>query len=97
MNVRTLPAASDELQDAAAYYDRQSPGLGPRFLEELGRTMERLTAHPEAWRWISDRERRCSLNGFPYGIVYRVEGEDILVVAVMHLHRRPGYWADRVG
>ena len=79
MNVHTLPEAGDELQDAADYYEQRSPGLGSRFLDDLGRTMERITAHPEAWRRVSALERRCLLNDFPYGIVYRVEGEDILV------------------
>ena len=40
--------------------------------------------------------RRCRTVGFPYGIVYQVRNERILVVAVMHLQRQPNYWADRV-
>jgi hypothetical protein len=39
---------------------------------------------------------RCRVNRFPYGLVYEVSGEEIVIVAVMHLHRRPGYWRDRV-
>ena len=40
--------------------------------------------------------RRRMLNRFPYGLLYAVEADRIIVVAVMHLHRRPGYWKDRL-
>ena len=40
--------------------------------------------------------RRCRLSRFPYGLIYAVEGANMLVLAVAHLHRDPGYWRDRV-
>jgi len=39
--------------------------------------------------------RRCRTKRFPYGLIYRCKGDEILIVAVAHLHRRPGYWHDR--
>jgi len=40
--------------------------------------------------------RRCLLSRFPYGIIYGVDSETIIVVAVAHLHREPRYWIDRI-
>ena len=31
----------------------------------------------------------------PYGIIYQARENYILIVAVAHLHRKPGYWKDR--
>ena len=45
---------------------------------------------------MSDRTRRCLVNRFPYGVIYRHDGNTITVVAVPHLHQRPGYWKPRV-
>ena len=34
---------------------------------------------------------------YPYGVIYTCVGRDVLVLAIAHLHRRPGYWRDRLG
>ena len=49
-----------------------------------------------AWSNISKRTRRCLLNKFPYGVIYQIRDEEILVLAIAHLHRRPGYWNKNV-
>jgi hypothetical protein len=33
---------------------------------------------------------------FPYQIVYRRRPDEIVIVAVAHVKRKPGYWKDRV-
>ena len=50
-----------------------------------------------AWGSLSATNlRRLLLKVFPYRIIYRVEGEEIVVYAVAHVRRRPGYWRQRV-
>jgi hypothetical protein len=39
--------------------------------------------------------RRCLVRVFPYGVLFRVHPEQIVIVAIMHLHRDPGYWKER--
>ena len=90
------PNARLELEDAVAYYDNINRELGDAFLDEFERTLERITKFPNAWAQLSPNTRRSRTVGFPYGIVYQVRNERILVVAVMHLQRQPNYWADRV-
>lgn len=95
MEYEFLPQAEVEMEEAAEYYDQQQEGLGDRFLGEVRRTVERIQVFPNAWPKLSRRSRRCRLNRFPYGVVYMVRGDKIVITAVMHLHRRPGYWRHR--
>jgi plasmid stabilization system protein ParE len=70
--------------------------LGDAFLAEVMRSLDRIVKFPEAWPQLSLSTRRCRTVGFPYGIVYQVLGDRILIVVVMHLQRQPNYWADRL-
>jgi plasmid stabilization system protein ParE len=96
MSVRFLDPAEAELREAIAYYNDQSEGLGYEFAAEVKRTLGRICDHPEAWPQLSQRTRRCRANRFPYGLVYQLRADHVLVVAVMHLHREPESWMDRL-
>jgi plasmid stabilization system protein ParE len=95
MNVRFLNLAEQELADAVIWYDQQASGLGRDFLDELDRAIRRVAAFPLSFPEIEPELRRCLLTRFPYGVIYGLEQDTILVVAVAHLHRQPRYWADR--
>ncbi len=92
MTVRFLEIARVELREAAQYYEAQRRGLGAEFRDEIRLTLERIKHFPDAWQTLSENTRRCQTRRFPYGVIYRVEPDGILVVAIAHLHRRPGYW-----
>ncbi|HJX10027.1 MAG TPA: type II toxin-antitoxin system RelE/ParE family toxin [Candidatus Binatia bacterium] len=96
MNVRFLTPAQRELEDAVAWYNRQAAGLGQELLDELDRAVRRAVAFPVAYPEIESGIRRCRLARFPYGLIYGVDGETLVVVAVAHLHRRPRYWIGRI-
>ena len=96
MEVRILAPAEAELLDAVTYYNGESEGLGYEFAAEARRTIARIIEHPNAWAPISKRTRRCRLNRFPYGILYQLRPETILIVAVMHLRREPEFWKTRL-
>jgi plasmid stabilization system protein ParE len=91
MKVRFLKLADQELTDALNWYDQQLDGLGRDFLDELDRAIRRLAAFPLSSPEIELGLRRCLLARFPYGVIYGVEGDTIIVVAVAHLHRQPRY------
>jgi hypothetical protein len=63
---------------------------------EVYHAVIRIIEHPEAWTKISKICRRCLVNRFPYGIIYSIERNEILVLAVMNLHRNPKYLKDRI-
>ena len=90
------PHAQQELRDAVAYYDSLSLPLGHAFLREVERVISLLRNFPEAWPELSPSTRRCRTRRFPYGVVYRIKEGEIEIVAVMHLHRDPNYWVDRL-
>jgi plasmid stabilization system protein ParE len=96
MKVDFLDPAKEELAEAVAFYNRESEGLGFEFAAEVKRTIERIVQFPEAWAPLSKRTRRCRTNRFPYGVVYQVREQFILIVAVMHLRRHPDSWKSRL-
>ncbi|MGN8160720.1 type II toxin-antitoxin system RelE/ParE family toxin [Salinisphaera sp. SWV1] len=92
MDIRFYEAAEAELDEAIAYYEHQLPGLGARYRLAIQAALQRIAKFPEAYPPFSRRTRRCLVNGFPYGVIYRIEESTISVVAIAHLHRRPSYW-----
>jgi len=92
MQVRFLQPVQYELDEAVDYYNAQMSNLGNEFLIEILAALDRIALWPDAWHEISKNIRRCQLKRFPYGVVYVVEGNVILVIAIGHLHRRPTYW-----
>lgn len=92
------PQAKLELREALAYYEDKRPGLGEQFLTAVRSTTGQMRANPARCSFISPAYRCCRLKRFPFGVVYRVDedlDEEIFIVAIMHLKRKPGYWRSR--
>ncbi|MBI4826083.1 MAG: type II toxin-antitoxin system RelE/ParE family toxin [Nitrospirae bacterium] len=96
MKVRFLKPAQSEVDDAVAWYDSQSRNLGTQFLDDLDRAVRRIVAYPLSNIKIEEDIRRCLLSRFLYGIIYGIDSETVVVIAVAHLHREPRYWIDRL-
>lgn len=91
-----LPEAEQEMLEAAGYYESQATGLGTDFLSEAERAVNSIAELPLTWPVIEGELRRRLVRRFPFGILYRIEPEEIVIVAVAHLRRRPGYWRERI-
>jgi hypothetical protein len=89
------PLAEAELASAAQFYEGRVSGLGETFLVEVGRCFERARHSPESGAQCYDRFRRLLLRRFPYSIVYEVLPRAVVIIAVAHLRRKPGYWRKR--
>lgn len=94
---RFLPPAEEELIEALLFYEAASPGLGADFLDEVQRVIDMLREKPKLGRSVSRNLRRAVFPRFPFSIIYAEESDFILVVAVAHQKRRPGYWRTRGG
>lgn len=94
--IEFLEAAMEDLAEAVASYNQSQDNLGYEFLDETKRTIKRIHDFPEAWPRLSKRTRRCQTNRFPYGIIYQINPEMLLIVSVMHLHSEPGTWNKRL-
>ena len=89
------PNAESELNDAIDYYNQIQEGLGLEFAKEVYLTIENIMSYPMAWTVLSKNTRRCLLNRFPFGVIYQVQSGEIIIIALMHLNRKPGYWKKR--
>ena len=93
--ISILKSAQHELDEAFDFYEAQLFGLGYEFIDEFEKAVKRIEQFPEAWQSFSLNTRRCQFNRFPYAIIYDIYEENIVIIAVAHLHRRPFYWKHR--
>ena len=96
MSTRVLEPAQAELDEAISWYAEQAPGLGDAFLIEALKTIQLIENFPQAWHPLTPLIRRCRLRRFPCSVVYTQDGADLLVLAIAHQHRKPGYWLNRL-
>ena len=87
--------AQSELNEAAQFYDSESPGLGLAFLDEIERCTQTIVNFPEAGPLIVGTIRRRLVLRFPYALLYSIKQDRLRVLAVMNLKRRPLYWVGR--
>jgi hypothetical protein len=97
VKIRVLSCAEREFAEVVDRYNGERPGLGFEFAEELQSALDRIRSFPEAWPLYSGRARRCVVSRFPYGVLYQIRSDRILVVAIMHLKRDPTTWRERAG
>ena len=97
MNIRFLSLADQEVDDAVRWYDEQTEGLSRDFLDELDRIVRLVKTYPLLATQIEPEIRRFLFARFPYSLIYGIDQETVVVVAVAHQHREPRYWADRIG
>jgi plasmid stabilization system protein ParE len=91
-----LPEAVEEVDEAIRYYEVRSPGLGTQFFMEIETAAKEIEQDPVIWPIYTKNTRRRLLKRFPFAIIYQIEAEEIIIVAVAHSSRKPGYWMDRV-
>ena len=91
---RFTSVALTELKEAILYYERRETGLGVAFLDEIEATLDRILRNPHAWHPLSRRTRRCRTHRFPFGLLYQVRSDEILITSVMDLRRDPAKWQD---
>lgn len=88
-------AAREEGFEAAEWYGVQQKKLQTRFLEKWKDSENRILANPQIHRCFEGDLRKCRFDVFPYALVFRIRGDELQVLAVMHMSRRPGYWRKR--
>ena len=94
--IRFDPAAKRELNEAAEFYDSEDLGLGGSFLDAVERAFKQIQAFPESSQISLDPARTKVLSAFPFSVIYWVADDVIVVLAVAHHRRQPGYWRSRV-
>jgi len=81
---RFLSPAEEEMTEAALFYEIASTGFGGDFLDDVQRAINRLLDVPRAGEPIDSDLRRTLLNRFPFSLIYAIEPDSIVIVAVVH-------------
>ena len=96
IKLRFLPAAEFELLKEVAFYSNARDGLGMKFEQAVESTVNNVVSNPSGGAPAPQGTRSRLIKGFPLSVVYRSSDTEILIVAVIHHRRKPGYWADRI-
>jgi plasmid stabilization system protein ParE len=94
--VRLTSAAEQDFTAAFLWYEEQSVGLGRRLMARVDDLLARIAETPLQFPEIASGYRRALLQRFPYGIYFSCACDEVLVHAILHLHRDPGFWQDRL-
>lgn len=81
--------------EASLFYEARSEGLGLEFLDGVQRLIELVREHPKLGQSVLGGFRRVVLRRFPFSLIYSEERNEIVIIAVAHAKRRPGYWRGR--
>lgn len=95
MTIEFLDEAEQELIEAVLWYESKEPGLGKRFRQELALVLDTIVKSPMLFRERSGGYRRVNCPVFPYYLPYFIREQKIIIAAVAHDRRKPGYWKYR--
>lgn len=74
---------------------RESARLAAAFAAELAHALQLVASTPGTWPAHLRGTRRYRLRGFPFALVYLDRPDTVIIIAVAHERRRPGYWRSR--
>ena len=89
------PGAQVDYDESLDWYASRSAPAARKFAEAVDKSLRRIQRNPEQFRAVDALHRECTLQRFPFRIIFRATNEQIVVVAVVHAKRRPRYWRDR--
>ena len=90
------PEAHQEMIESARFYEGKLEGFGFDFLTAVDETTSRIERFPESGPIDRANVRKRLVSGFPFTVLYEIQPDRIFIAAVMHQHRRPGYWRQRL-
>lgn len=96
MRSRFISAAEEEFSEAVTYYENAETGLGVDFVFTILNCIDRLEKFPLLGTPTDEGFRSFPIDKFPFSIIYAVNSEEIVIFAVAHNSRRPGYWSGRL-
>lgn len=91
-----LPEADEEFREAARYYEIEAPGVGMALIVEVHKAVADIAEFPLVAPIVRLSVRKKVLPHFPYNLIYSIESDKIVIVAVAHQRRRPSYWRSRI-
>jgi plasmid stabilization system protein ParE len=89
------PQFEIDVAEAASWYEGQRAGLGKEFLRCVDESVDAIAALPLGFRKVHKETRRIPVGRFPYGLLYRVTEDEIVLTACMHSRRHSQHWLGR--
>ncbi len=96
MKIKFLLVAEQELEEAIEYYNFQLSSLAHQFYSEISNGIDRIIQYPDAWTKVGSVVRRYLIKQFPYAIYYVHDRDEIIIVSIAHLHRKPETFENRI-
>jgi plasmid stabilization system protein ParE len=90
-----LPGARCDFDESFDWYSARSTRAAMNFVNAVDAALAAVAANPLRFAAVDDVHRECAVRRFPFRIIYRIVGDRIVVVAVAHAKRRPGFWKSR--
>ncbi len=90
------PEALKEYAHGVEFYAEQRVELAQGFINAVENAIFKIVQFPNRYSIIDEDIRRCLIQKFPYAILYTIEENSILILAIMHCSRKPGYWQERI-
>jgi len=94
-SVRFHPEAEEEFLAALRWYRDRSLAISVDFEFAVAKAVQTIGGAPQRWPTYFDEFRRYTLHQFPFNIVYQEMLSEVVIFAVAHGSRRPGYWRNR--
>jgi toxin ParE1/3/4 len=89
MRLRFLAPALSDLEGISRYIAQDNPKAARRVVAEVRRQARILAEHPHAGRvGRVDGTRELVITPFPYIVTYRVDPDEVQILAVVHTSRR---------
>ena len=95
MRIDFHPDATRELESSADWYAERSPDAARGFAIEIDAALKKIAGQPERFPTIDGRHQACSVDRYPFQVVFRSDSGTVNVIAVAHAKRRPKYWLQR--
>ena len=83
------------MAEARDWYEGQREGLGIEFLTAVEKVFAYVSEFPESYAVEYRAVRRAGMRRFPYVVYYRIKGDTVEILAVLHGRRHPRVWRSR--
>ena len=84
------------MSDAVSWYEQDSVMNARRFVREFRSRIEEIINMPERYPPACRGARQARMKHYPYYVIYDVSPDEITIIAIAHVKRRPGYWLERL-
>lgn len=97
MIINVHPKAQDELLESVLWYNIRKPRLGNEFFDTISSVIDQISQNPKQFPYLTN-EKQIQVKvvkRFPFSVIFKVEADQLLILAVAHNKRKPNYWIKR--